>query len=119
MRHKIRALRHIAQWSYRGIAQKTRISLSTVYRIAHPISTPVRHKVGRRPAILTLQLRKRLVNLATATATNRRKPLTEIAYMAGVQANNKTLRCAFAEEGYHRRVARKKPFLKPQHKTVC
>lgn len=119
MRSKIRALRHIAQWSYRCISQNTGISLSTVYRIAHPPSTPVhRAHDRRRPVILTPQLRSKLIDLATSTAANRRKPLAEIAFMAGVQANNRTLRRSFAQEGDHRRVARKKPFLKPQHKTV-
>ena len=118
MRHKIRALRHIAQWTYRHIAEKTGISLSTVYRIAHPVSTPVPSQVRRCPIMLTPHLRSKLVNLATSTAANRRKPLAEIAFMAGIQANNRTLRRSFAEEGYHRRVARKKPFLKPQHKRV-
>jgi len=50
--------------------------------------------------------------------TTASKPFTEIFYLAGVQACEKTLRPAFAQAGYHRRVARKKPFLKPDHILV-
>jgi hypothetical protein len=52
-----------------------------------------------------------LVFEATSTAESRRKPLSDIAQEVGIQVSAKTLREAFAKEGYHRRVARKKPFL--------
>ena len=38
--------------------------------------------------------------------------------MAGITASEKTLRHSLASEGYHRRVARVKPFLKPSHLNV-
>lgn len=116
----IQALRHIAFWPYRKIADAVKLPLTTVYRTAHQYSTPTINKGKRgRPLLLSPEARSKLVELATTSAENRRKPFTEIAYLAGVQASEKTLRTAFATEGYHWRVARKKPFLQKKHIQVC
>jgi hypothetical protein len=61
----------------------------------------------------------KLIEVATECAENRRKPLTEIAYMAGITASATTLRRAMVMEGFHRRVARKKPFLSVKQQVVC
>ena len=118
MASKIRALRHLAGLSYRSIAAKTHVSLSTVYQIGHLPSTPQRKSRMGRPHLLGAAERKKLITLATASASNRRKPLTEIALLAGIQASSQTLQRSFAHEGYHRRIARKKPFLPPKNKAV-
>lgn len=115
----IRALRHIAAWPYRKIAVAISLPISTVYRTAQKEpSTPGQRKVRGRPWILNQDIRKKLLKVITASAENHRKPLTEIAFLAGVQACEKTLRRSLALDGYHCRVARKKPFLTPMHIKV-
>ncbi|KAH0604048.1 uncharacterized protein H6S33_007079 [Morchella sextelata] len=64
-----------------------------------------------RPPVITPTIRKLLVEHATASQQNRSKTLLEIAEDLGVSVNKRTLRKAFADEGYHRQVARIKPFL--------
>jgi len=117
--HKIRALKHFAHWPYRQISAATGVALSTVYRIAHPPVTPPHKNMRGRHSILRTPHRERLIGLATASAENRRKPYFEIARMAGLTACDRTLRRTMSSAGYHRRVARKKPFLSNKTRLVC
>jgi len=114
----VRALRHIAGWPYRKIALAVGLSLGTVHRTAQQKQHQKEKKVRGRPWMLRPELRQDLIDIVTQSAENRRKPLTEIAYMAGIQASSKTLRRSLALDGYHRRVARKKPFLNHGHIAV-
>jgi hypothetical protein len=107
---KIRRLRKIALWQFRKIASELEVPLSTVFSICQQPSTPHRPRMGR-PLVITPTIRKLLVEHATASQQNRRKILLEIAEDLGVSVNERILRKAFADEGYHRRVARVKPFL--------
>ena len=118
MRAKIRALYHIANWPFRKIASVTGIALTTVYRVAKPPITPKRNRVRGRPFLLRTPQREKLIATATESAVNRRKPLTEIAHMAGIVACPVTLRRTMATEGYSRRIARKKPWLSPKNQQV-
>jgi len=118
-RSKIHALRHLAGLSYWSIAAKTHISLSTVYQIEHLPALPDRKPCLGRPFLLRSVERKKLIALATSGARNRRKPLTEIGFLAGIRAGGQTLQHSFAFEGYHRRVARKKPYLSSNIKAIC
>ena len=54
----------------------------------------------------------------TASQQNRRLPLAQVAEIADIASSAETLRDAFATEGYHRRVARVRPFLSPAAKTA-
>lgn len=110
VRSKIRGLRNIAAWPFRKIGTELGIPLTTVFNVCQQPSTPHRPRMGR-PKILTTPIRKRLIQHATASQENRRKSLNQIAEEAGITVNERTLRQAFASEGYHRRVARVKPFL--------
>ena len=74
-----------------------------------PAKTP--KTMRGRPKKLTPDDRKKLIEMATQSAENRRKPFAEIAKLCGITACETVLRRAFEDEGYHRRVARKKPFL--------
>lgn len=120
---QVQALRHIALWPYRKIAESINLPLTTVFRAAQqspsstPLSTTRSATRGRHP-ILSPEIRRKLMDVATTSAETRRKSFTEIAYLAGIHACEKTLRQAFALEGYHRRVARKKPFLTLKHINV-
>lgn len=104
LRSKVRALRQNAAWSFRRIANKFGIAVSTAYSICKAPSTPRKMKSGR-PKQLNTPIRKQLITLATVSQTNRRLPLTEVANLAGIQASPTLLRKAFAQEGYHRCVA--------------
>lgn len=107
----VQALRNNAGWTFQRIARDQGLALSTVYGICSGPATPQRvGKCGRKVKIDT-PTRRRLVFAATSTAENRRKPYSEVANEMGIEASDKTLRTAFAKEGYHRRIARKKPFL--------
>ena len=115
LRSKVRGLRTHAAWTFRRIAEEIGIAASTAFSICQAPTTPHKVKPGR-PRILTTPIRKRLVDFATASQKNRRLPLREVAELAGVNASADVLCTAFATEGYHRRVARVRPFLTPQAK---
>jgi len=68
------------------------------------------HSRGRRRVIDSV-MKQQLINAATASAHNRRLPLSLVAEQVGIKISARALRQAFASEGYHRRVARVKPFL--------
>jgi len=110
LRSKVRALRHSAPWPFRCIANEVDIAVSTVYSICKAPTTPRKVKPGC-PRLLNTPIRKQLITLATANQINRRLPLTEIANLAGIQASPTILHKAFAQEGYHRRVAHARPYL--------
>jgi len=110
----IHALRFEAGWSYERIAESQDIPKSTVWDICQAPATP--KKRSGRPFSVDTPTRRRLVGTATRDAEHRRMPYTDIAYLCGVGASERTLRKAFALEGYHRRKARKKPLLKPPQK---
>jgi hypothetical protein len=102
-----------AGWTYEKIAKDQSMPRSTVAQICAAPATPQRkNKCGRKIKIDT-PTRRRLVFTATLNAENRRKTMSEIAQLCdlGFHVSEKTLRQAFAKEGYHRRTARKKPFL--------
>lgn len=115
LRSKVRALRQNAAWSFRRIANELGIAVSTAYSICKAPSTPRKMKSGR-PKQLTTPIRKQLIAIATTSQTNRRLPLTDVANLAGIQASPTLLRKAFAQEGYHRRVAQVRPYLSAEIK---
>lgn len=108
----VEALRDYAAWSTKEISQALKLPLSTVGDIysGYTPRTPSKRPQGIGMILRTPQ-RDRLVEVATESAYNRRRPLTEIAELAGIKACNSTLRTTFARLGYHRRIARIKPFL--------
>ena len=118
LRSKIRALKQFAGWTYRKISSVTGVALTTVFRTCQPLITYKRPSTCGRKHLLGLQDKERLITLATASAENHRKPLTEIAFRAGITASEKTLRDSLASEGYHQRIARVQPYLKPSYLEV-
>jgi len=78
--------------------------------VAHGPTSAPKTKRGRQE-LLSSEERKHLVTVATKSAENRHKPLWEIALLCNIKASDDTLRKAFAEKGFHCRVACKKPFL--------
>lgn len=113
-RVQCRTLYQIAGWSYDAISQRLAIPRSTV-RLA--ISTPITPPPPPgRPPVCRTSTRKRLIKRATIDAIHRRLPLEAIAEIEGVTACRETLIKTFEREGYHRRIARRKPLLTEKHK---
>jgi len=94
----------------RQISIAQNITISTVHRICSLPATPQKFQCGRKKIINT-PTRKYLVSIATQDAHHHRLPYSEVAKIAGVQACEKTLRAAFAAEGYGHCSAHKKPYL--------
>lgn len=106
----IQGLRH-AGWTYDRTARDQNLPRSTVWRICHTPATAKRKGKRGRKVKTDTPTPRHLVLTATATAETRQKPFIEIAQEIGITASASVLRTAFAEEGYCRRVARKKPYL--------
>jgi len=117
LRSKIRALHYHAGWTFRRIAHDIGVATSTVFSICSSPTTPKKQKPGR-PKLLTTPIRKRLIEFATSSQANRRLPFTEVAEQAGVIASVETLHNAFSIEGYHRSIARARPFLSTKAKET-
>ena len=100
--HKICALKHFAHWTYCQISAATEVTLSAVYCIAHPPLTPIWSHTRGRHSILWTPQRNQLIDLATASAENCRKPYSEISCMAGLDACDWTLRRTMSSARYHR-----------------
>jgi len=103
IRSKISA-RVYAAWSFQQIPKEIDIVTSTLFFINSSSFIPKNIKLGW-PKIFTTPICKRLIDFATASQKNCFLPLAEVAQLAGVQANEVTLRKVFAQEGYHRRIA--------------
>ena len=108
-RCQIHALRFHAKWELKDIGALFDLSLSTVSDICNNPATP--RKIPGPGPLLRSPQRQALIACATASALNRRRPSLEIASLTGIHAITRTLRKAFHLEGYHRRIARIKPFL--------
>ncbi|KIJ98565.1 hypothetical protein K443DRAFT_65795, partial [Laccaria amethystina LaAM-08-1] len=76
-------------------------------------STKNRPRSGR-PKVVTDRLKRQIIN---AAKKSRRQPFQEIANNLEPQISDATIRNVLAEEGYHRRVARKVPYLTKVQKT--
>jgi len=109
----VRALRIHAGWSYPQLQVTFHISLSSLHRITHRtiIRQPSPYPTRSRHSTITEDIRARLLATATASAENRRLPYRQVAELAGITLGRNALRRVFESAGYHRRVARVKPFL--------
>ncbi|KAF8434899.1 hypothetical protein BGX38DRAFT_152224 [Terfezia claveryi] len=81
------------------------------YNLSHPTASPTRKG---RPPKLVQQQHQRLIEIATSSALHRHICL--IAELSGITASENTIRKAFEAEGYHRCIARIKPWLSDQAK---
>lgn len=114
----VRGLRRYANWSYSELHQTFHIPLASLHRI---IQTPQisqahsHHRLGR-PLSMSPEVQRLLISTATASAHNRRLPLTQVAEAAGINIGQRALKRLFHSLGYHRRVAHVKPYLSPAAK---
>ena len=116
IRKIICTLRLYAQWTYPQLHKTFGIPLGSLHRIVHhseiapPLQSSHTSERGRKP-VVNSGICKRLIETATASSHNRRLPYTQVSELAGIQLGKATLKKIFENAGYHRRVARKKPFL--------
>jgi hypothetical protein len=110
----IHALQFRADWTFQKIASNQGLSVSIVFTIRRGPATPKKKK--GRPGKIDTPTCKALVQRATLNTENRRKPLFQIAFEKCVNASQETIRRAFLNEGYVRRIARKKVYLTAAYK---
>ncbi len=109
-RTQVLTLYQLAGWNKSQIARQSRLPHSTVRLVIQEGNHTPRKPPGR-PFMLTIRRRHRLIKRATQDGFHRRLPLEYIAKLEGIQACRRTLFKAFAQENYHRRVAKEKPLL--------
>jgi len=64
-----------------------------------------------RPKIITPHLRQKLVTIVTASSHNRSLPFASLANLIGIRVSQDVIGQALHQDGFHRRVARQKPFF--------
>ena len=121
----IQALRYFAEWAYTQLHALSGISLGSLYRMVNRNSASQsnnqlmerqqRRTLGRQP-VVTDEIQSRLITRATADSHNHRLLYTQIAGLEGIPLGRRALSRLFESEGYHRRVARVKPFLSQKSK---
>jgi transposase len=97
-------------------ASLTNIPSSTADDLWHKfLETGTTHNRPRsgRPSKVTPRLKRSIIRSALH---NRRKPLNDLAQMAPDKIGTTTVRSILAEQGYHRRVARRVPFITQKQK---
>ncbi|GLB38751.1 putative DDE superfamily endonuclease [Lyophyllum shimeji] len=93
-----------------GFPQRTAYNIINKYRDTGTVSDENR---SGRPSVLSDTARRHLKRTARK---NRRLPFTELGNAAGLSVSTSTVRNVLAAEGYHRRVAKKVPYLTPRQK---
>jgi len=109
----VHALRVHAGWTIQRIARSLHIPQTTVHRLSI-MAKQGKFKVdkrSRRPRIITPHIRQKLVTIVTASSHNRRLPFSSLANLIGICISQDVIRQALHEDGFHRRVARQKPFF--------
>ena len=103
-RTQLNTLQSIAHWGKRAITRELHLPYTTILRcVASGCVTPPSKPIGRRP-LLTTRKRKRLVDRATLDVFHRLS-YEEIAQIEGIQACSRSLKVAFENEQFHRRIA--------------
>jgi transposase len=91
-----------------------RTAQNLIQRFKEMGSTANKLRTGR-PSKLTEYDKRQIIRTARK---NRRMPLTELTNQIATKVSVGSIRRVLAAHGYHRRVARKVPFLTPHHKHL-
>ena len=109
------ALRLYADWTYTQLHKVFRISIGSLHwiiqRAGNQRNTASQKNRLGRPPVVNAGITQRLIETATASSYHMQLPYTRIAEPVGVRLGPATLKKTFESAGYHRRVARVKPFL--------
>ncbi len=93
----------------KDIAAKMSFTPERVYYILKCPISPRKRK--GRPPIFDQEKRQRLVEFVVQSPENRQMAYFELPPHVSLHACERTIRKALGTEGYHRRVARRKPYL--------
>jgi len=74
-------------------------------------TNPSEHRRQGHYQTVSPAIKQQLIAAATTNSHTRRLALSSVGELGGVRISARVLRRMFASEGYHRRVARVKPFL--------
>ena len=98
-----------AGMSPRGIAARVNMKRNRVHYLLKQPVTPIGRK--GRPPLVTSPIRCRIVDYLNSGAKARRMPYQELSTTLELSCAPATLGRSLAKLGYHRRIARRKPFL--------
>jgi transposase len=116
---QIYGLHKHAHWPLQRIATALDTTKGAVSKIIHRVeSEPQTPTRKGRPPVITTRKRQRLVNRLSTDAQSRRLKLEHLAQLEGLNHHHKTIAKALDKEGYHRRIARRKPWLSQTHKEA-
>ena len=114
---QIYGLHKHAYWPLQKIATALDTTKGAVSKVITRIEAEPRTPPRRgRPPVLTTRKRRRLIDRIRTDAQSRRLKLEHIAYLEAIDCQLITIRRALAREGYHRYIARSKPWLILEHK---
>jgi transposase len=101
-------LLHSIGWSYSQIRQKTGFTIHQVAS-ACQVDRPTPRKRGGRPPLLTQAQVEELVEFVCASTKNRRISFVQLAEVMDFGVKKQAIRTALLREGFHRRLAIRKP----------
>ena len=108
-------LLHNIGWSYSQIHRHTSHSIRQI-RTAYQKATPC--KRSGRPPILTQAQIEDLVEFVCASATNRRMSYQKLSEVIEFGVKKQTIRSALLREGFHRRLAMRKPPITEKNRVL-
>jgi len=114
-RRDIILLRSIG-WQYKNIVTYTKATYSQVQRTCNTRATPVK-RPGRPPLLTQAQIEE-LVDFVCASQTNRRMSYIQLANTLEFSVGRHTIRAALLREGFHRRLAMRKPPISPTNQRL-
>lgn len=111
-------LRRFSNWSYSELHQTFHIPLASLHGIIQTRQISQAHSCHRLgcPLSNSAEVQRQLISTSTASAHNRPLPLSQVAQVARINIGQRALMWLFHSQGYHRRVARVKPYLSPTAK---
>ncbi len=102
-------------WSYSQIRKHTKATISQI-RTALIKATP--RKRSGRPPLLTQAQVEELVEFVCASSTNRRMSFQKLAEVMDFGAKKDAIRTALLREGFHRRLAMRKPPITEKNRRL-
>ena len=110
-------LLHSIGWSYSQIHKKTSFTLNQVAHACQDLRATPR-KRGGRPLILSQAQVEELVEFVCASAKNRRMSFTQLAEVMDFGVKKQAIRSALLREGFHRRLAMRKPPITEKNRRL-
>jgi len=103
-------------WQYAAIQEKTGFSRHQIQYACTTLATPV--KRSGRPPLLTVAQIEELIEYVCASARNRHLSYEQLAKEMDFEVGEKAIRTALIKEGFHRRLALRKPPISERNRVV-